>query len=590
MIRKDTVFVVTSCDKNYVLALFVLGKSLLKTFSKDKNIVFFILAHNISQENKNFLLNSWLDSRMQVRFIDIDNKEILVHFPQSLHLNYMVYARIFIDRFLPKDLKKVIYLDCDTMLLNDICKLWNYPMYNYPILAIQDLAAPFFNTKLSVKDKSINVLVNNPIPNYKKLGLNPKSKYFNSGVMVIDLEFWRKNKVELSLCRIIKDNYDSVLFCDQYAFNVYFANKWKPVDLRWNQTYYVHSINEDKYPLFSAFVLRRLKKFPWIVHFNTENKPWLSRTKHPQKILFLQNANGFVLNNRRLFSKSRIIGRLWAIFFIFKDLKYVLKTEQLLFELATFLFSGHSQNLQYVYVFYSLIFFTDADHFKWTLKEVFFQQIYNCHLNNLKNPVVIDIGANVGTSIIYFKKISPNTKIFAFEPNETACTALYQNLLANNINNVEVNHCAVVSSRYLKKTVTFYQSPISSCSSTKQEYLDSRFSFQKTLVPTININDIFMAHKNIDLLKIDIEGGEYDLIQDIVDFSNNIRHMIIEFHNVERPCFYKAMFHLSNYFDISIGDYPLQINSFFNRPFLFGNMMFYFSRKANLKKIRPANL
>src|SRR5690606_3162074 len=103
-----------------------------------------------------------------------------------------------------------------------ICHLWNIDIGNYVIGAAVDRA-----------DK-----VSTPwggIPNYEALGIPAESNYFNSGLLIMNLEAWRAMGATQLVINAIRDNYEFVTFSDQYGLNVVFANNWFQLDSNWNR-------------------------------------------------------------------------------------------------------------------------------------------------------------------------------------------------------------------------------------------------------------------------------------------------------------------------------------------------------------------
>ena len=77
-----------------------------------------------------------------------------------------------------------------------------------------------------------------------------------------------------------------------------------------------------------------------------------------------------------------------------------------------------------------------------TYREIFGKNIYEFKTNNPK-PIILDCGANMGLSILFFSKKYPNAEIIAFEPDETVLPFLEKNIISQNIKNVELCKKAV---------------------------------------------------------------------------------------------------------------------------------------------------
>ncbi|MBC7914865.1 MAG: glycosyltransferase family 8 protein, partial [Pyrinomonadaceae bacterium] len=156
------------------------------------------------------------------------------------------YYRIFAPYALPKEAKRVIYLDVDMIVLEDISKLWYTDMGEYLFAAVQDL-------QLTVSCSW------GGIPNYKELGIPADTKYFNSGVMVINIEKWRAENVTSRVIKFMHENIKFVNYADQYGLNGVLYNQWFPLDPNWN--WFVHFENKSPYlihfldvkPIFKSY-------------------------------------------------------------------------------------------------------------------------------------------------------------------------------------------------------------------------------------------------------------------------------------------------------------------------------------------------
>jgi FkbM family methyltransferase len=146
---------------------------------------------------------------------------------------------------------------------------------------------------------------------------------------------------------------------------------------------------------------------------------------------------------------------------------------------------------------------------------------------NLPDPepeLVVDLGANVGFSVVLFAERFPRARILAFEPHPQHLAQLYQHVLLNDLSErVEIVGAAA--------------SDASGHAFITEEENESRVVSVpgKSRVP-IRVRDLFgeLAGQKVDLLKMDIEGGEFELLRDR-RFSELRPHTIVlEWHNTER--------------------------------------------------------
>lgn len=223
MIDQEAITIVTVCDNQYCVMLAALLKSLeINSLNPSHLIDVYIIDDGISKTNLKKLKAS-IGNRISLHFILIKDvvpdRTILPLDSSSFPLN--VYVRILIPHFLPIHINKAIYLDVDMIVMTDIVNLWNLPMDNYIIAAVKDRSEVISSTW-------------GGITNYKELGLDPDAAYFNSGLLMINLNLWRKTNLSADVLECISKNSAYAAFPDQYGLNVVFVNKWLQLDERWN--------------------------------------------------------------------------------------------------------------------------------------------------------------------------------------------------------------------------------------------------------------------------------------------------------------------------------------------------------------------
>ncbi|MFV5686301.1 FkbM family methyltransferase [Flavobacterium sp. GB2R13] len=158
-------------------------------------------------------------------------------------------------------------------------------------------------------------------------------------------------------------------------------------------------------------------------------------------------------------------------------------------------------------------------------KEVFISKDYFFQ-SDTNEPKIIDCGANIGMSVLYFKFIFPNCSIVAFEPNPRAFYLLKKNIEQNNLKNIEVYNLALSDA---KGEIDFYTG------NDEQILLASiikeRGGIHKIKMETDLLSSFFTDA--VDLIKMDIEGSEKQVVKDLV-LSHKIaisRLYIIEYHH-----------------------------------------------------------
>lgn len=167
-----------------------------------------------------------------------------------------------------------------------------------------------------------------------------------------------------------------------------------------------------------------------------------------------------------------------------------------------------------------------------TLKrEIFSQHHYYLELEK-PNPVIIDAGAHIGLSTFYFKRLFPDSLIIALEPNPKSYALLKKNLEANQIHRVLPLNLALWP---LNQIITFYSDPSAdswwSNTRTQLTSATSATHTQTFSAQTTTLKELTQGiGEKIDLLKLDVEGAEWDILFTSLDHFTHIDHYVIEYH------------------------------------------------------------
>jgi FkbM family methyltransferase len=161
--------------------------------------------------------------------------------------------------------------------------------------------------------------------------------------------------------------------------------------------------------------------------------------------------------------------------------------------------------------------------FYYTYMEIFQNNIYEFKTNSSK-PAIIDCGANMGLSVLYFSKKYPNAQITAFEPDESVLPFLEKNIGSQKMNNVKLHKKAV----WKEETELKFYTDNGLGGRIGKEYENQT----PKVIKSLRLRDFLDTHNPIDMLKIDIEGSEYTVLQDCEDVLFNVNHIFIEYHSI----------------------------------------------------------
>lgn len=167
--------------------------------------------------------------------------------------------------------------------------------------------------------------------------------------------------------------------------------------------------------------------------------------------------------------------------------------------------------------------------FKHLYEEIFKKHQYYLHLDNLQ-PFIIDAGAHIGLASLYFKNLFPQAKVLAFEPLPLLVDCLKQNVLFHQALDVEIFPYALADT---DGQITLYHDAESDnyWSSTTSMFPGAWNLRQKTQplqLPAVRLSPYI--DRPVDILKLDIEGAETKVLQEVRPKLHLVKNILIEFH------------------------------------------------------------
>ncbi|MCL4523924.1 MAG: FkbM family methyltransferase [Acidobacteria bacterium] len=156
---------------------------------------------------------------------------------------------------------------------------------------------------------------------------------------------------------------------------------------------------------------------------------------------------------------------------------------------------------------------------------VFVQQDYFFRTES-KQPFILDCGSNIGLSVLYFKKLFPESRVIAFEPDPVTFALLEKNVAAQGLRDVQLHNRAVFSTT---GPVDFYYDPAepgSVCMSLRGELMPA-----KRTVEAVTLSSFIDGE--VDFLKLDVEGAEMAVLREAAQSGKlrHIREMAVEYHH-----------------------------------------------------------
>lgn len=285
------IVLVSAADEAYAAGLAVTIRSALDHLGHDRRLRLFVLDGGLSSATRERLESSWTDPRLTLHWTPIPVERVR-DAPIDGHASPSVYSRLLMPELLPGDASKAIYLDSDVLVRRDLGLLWETPLDGHDTMAVRDASAPMIDSRAALRAYPCcrSYIWERPVANYRELGLAASSPYFNSGLLLVDVDRWRRERIGERAMDCLRENRPHVRFWDQYALNVVLAGRWGLLDPRWNQIAHLWLYPSWRQSPFARSTFETMRSDPWIVHFTSAEKPWLPGCDSPYRQEFMRVA------------------------------------------------------------------------------------------------------------------------------------------------------------------------------------------------------------------------------------------------------------------------------------------------------------
>lgn len=236
-------------DNSYAEQLCVTLASVLKNDKYNTFFNIYVLDGGISDKNKEKICRLKDFKPFNIEFIKIDIS-LFDKSPVRYHLKALNYARILLPSLLTCD--KVLFLDCDLLVLDDLTDFYNEDFENKYACVVKERLSDESFFKRHIKE------------------LRLKS-YFNAGVMLLNLEKMRKHNIQELCFKFLSEQPDKIVLLDQCVLNFAFNDNVKFIATRYN---YQYKLNVSK----------KIKN-PAIIHFVGKEKPYFGYA-HPYENMY----------------------------------------------------------------------------------------------------------------------------------------------------------------------------------------------------------------------------------------------------------------------------------------------------------------
>lgn len=163
--------------------------------------------------------------------------------------------------------------------------------------------------------------------------------------------------------------------------------------------------------------------------------------------------------------------------------------------------------------------YSDPASFSFIYEEVFIKEIYRFS-SKKSRPLIIDCGANIGLSVIYFKKLFPKANVIAFEPDKDVFEILKHNIKSHSLDDV-----SLIKKGLWKEEATLCFQPDGADGGRLEEVGNDNTA----KIDTVRLSNYL--DNEVDFLKIDIEGAEIDVLAECKSKLKNVKNIFVEYHS-----------------------------------------------------------
>lgn len=258
--------VVFASDDRYAPHLAVAIRSLLHWNGGGVRV--HVITDGLSDATRD-ALRSLAEGRGATLRIHVVRDEAFDDLPRIGHVSKATYYRLRIPEFVEAPL--ALYLDCDLVVNAPLAPLMRTDLGGYGLAAVEDpytLREPFRD----------------------RLGMREGARYFNSGVMLMALDVWRRSGWEARVTELAARRPEAIWYADQCGLNAVVDGEWVGLAPKWNQQTLMHEWTRAELAGYrTPAELDEALAAPAIVHFTGPSKPWHADNIHPWRRLYWEH-------------------------------------------------------------------------------------------------------------------------------------------------------------------------------------------------------------------------------------------------------------------------------------------------------------
>lgn len=260
-------------NDKYVPFLGISLKSLLENNKEEEQIVVHILSDGITAANQLKLRKMVEEYGREILFYDVTDVKRLIPFEiHTAGFHPVILARLFLSKLIGEECKRIIYLDCDTIVAGSLHELETTDLKDFLVGMVPELHMP-------VDKKAL-------------IGIEKRETYYNSGVLLINLELWREEEIDTLFMKYYEEREGKLLYADQDILNYCCKGKILTLPQKFNLSpnirYFPRYFVKNLQPAYDCdkTIYENYLKHPVVIHYMGDERPWIHGNRNAYRAYF----------------------------------------------------------------------------------------------------------------------------------------------------------------------------------------------------------------------------------------------------------------------------------------------------------------
>ena len=263
--KENAIHIVACASDDYTMPCGVMMQSACANAGTLPLCFWLIVDNGFTQKNKDLLTQEIEGNGQEIHFITVTDKQIDAFLPfENYYYTRHVFYRLLMADLLPDEVGKALYLDCDIIVRHPLDDLWGIDITRYAVGCVHDAQEAV-------------------IEKFNRLGFPYAKGYFNSGVLLANLTYWRNNHVARSFIEYIKNHNNKIVLPDQDVLNAVLQDHKLFIPIKYNtqnEFYFKPRLMNFDYSLYKDEINEAVAD-PVVLHFSGV-RPWLKGASHPE--------------------------------------------------------------------------------------------------------------------------------------------------------------------------------------------------------------------------------------------------------------------------------------------------------------------